>query len=50
METYKITILNNISQKKRRIKIEALSFQRAVEQVSWKVNHVSEEIIKAEKV
>jgi hypothetical protein len=50
MEVYKITILNNISQKKRRIKIEALSFQKAVEQASWKIHHTCEDIIKAEKI
>lgn len=48
MQTYRITILNDISQKKRRINIEALSFEKAVEQASWKVHHASENIIKAE--
>lgn len=48
MQTYRITILNDISQKKRRINVEALSFEKAVEQASWKVHHASENIIKAE--
>lgn len=48
METYRITILNDISEKKRRVNISALSFEKAVEQASWKVHHASERIIKVE--
>lgn len=48
MKTYRITILNDISKKKRRINIEAWSFEKAIEQASWKVHHASENIIKAE--
>ena len=48
MQTYRVTILNDISQKKRRINVEAISFEKAVEQASWKVHHASENIIKAE--
>lgn len=48
MGTYRITIINDISLKKRRVNIEAMSLQRAVEQASWKVHHASENIIKAE--
>ena len=48
MQTYRITILNDISQKKRRINVEAISLEKAVEQASWKVHHASENIIKAE--
>jgi len=48
MQTYIVTILNDISQKKRRINVEAISFEKAVEQASWKVHHASENIIKAE--
>jgi len=48
MNTYRITILNDISKKKRRINIEAISFERAVEQSSWIVHHASENIVKAE--
>jgi hypothetical protein len=48
MEKYRITIINDISEKKRRINISALSFEKAIEQASWKVHHTSERIIKAE--
>ena len=48
MQTYRVTILNDISQKKRRINVEAISFEKAIEQASWKVHHASENIIKAE--
>ena len=48
METYRITILNDISNKKRRINIEATSFERAIELGGYKVHHTSERITKAE--
>jgi len=48
METYRITILNDISKKKRRINIEAFSFKKAVMQAEWSINNPSENIIKAE--
>lgn len=48
METYRITIINDISQNKRRINILASSFEKAIEQASWEVHHASERIIKAE--
>ena len=48
METYRITILNDISDKKRRINIEAISFIKAIEQADWKVKRPAERIIKAE--
>jgi RecA-family ATPase len=47
METYRITILNDISQKKRWINIEAYSFKKAVMQAEWSINNTSENIIKA---
>lgn len=50
METYRITIINDISGKKRRVNISALSLEKAVEIASWKINHVSENIIKAIKL
>lgn len=48
MSIYRITILNSISEKKRRITIEANGFERAVEQAGWQVHHASEDIVKAE--
>ena len=45
METYRITILNDISQKRRRINIEAISFEEAIRHASWKIHHTSERII-----
>ena len=48
MQIYRITIQNNISEKKRRINVDAISFEKAVEQASWRVHHASENIIKAE--
>lgn len=48
METYRITILNIISQKKRRINIKAFSLEKAVEYATFKVHHTTENIIKAE--
>ena len=48
MEKYRITIFNNISGKKRRLNIEATSFERAIELAGYKVHYTSERIIKAE--
>lgn len=48
METYRITILNDISEKKRRINISAISFIKAIEQANWLANRPAERIIKAE--
>ena len=48
METYRITIINDISQKKRRVNIEAFSFKKAVMQAEWSINNAFENIIKAE--
>lgn len=48
METYRITIINDISEKKRRINISAISFAKAIEQADWQVKRPAERIIKAE--
>lgn len=48
METYRITIINDISGKKRRINISSISFLKAMEQADWQVNRPAERIIKAE--
>lgn len=48
MEEYRITIINNISNKKRRINVSAWSFVKAVEQATWQIHYASEQIIKAE--
>lgn len=47
METYRITVKNNISGKKRFFNVSAISFERAIEQGSHLVHHSSEDIIKA---
>lgn len=48
MKTYRITIINDISEKKRRINISAISFIKAIEQAEWQVKRPAERIIKAE--
>jgi len=47
MGTYRITIINDISEKKRRINILAISFVKAIEQAAWQLKS-AERIIKAE--
>ena len=46
MNTYKFTVINHISDKKRFIKINALSFENAAKQASYEINYTSEDIIK----
>jgi len=48
MNTYRVTIINNISNKKRRFNVEAFSFEKAVEVAKWWLTSSSEDIIKVE--
>ena len=48
MNRYRITILNTISRKKRNIWLDAVSFEAAIEAVTWQVHYASEEIRKIE--
>lgn len=48
METYRVTIINDISGKKRRVNIQSFSLEKAIEKASWEVHRTSERIIKAE--
>jgi len=48
MKLYKITIINNISNRKRRVKVETYNISDALEIADGKINQVYEEIIKIE--
>ena len=49
MNTYKVTILNIISFKKRRLKLKAYTLENAVTSASWELS-AAEEITKAELI
>jgi len=45
MNTYRATILNDISNKKRRVNVKAYNIKDALEYASNKIHHTSEDII-----
>ena len=50
MKTYRITICNDISKKKRRVNVKAHKMEGALEYASYHiVRHVVEEVIKIER-
>jgi hypothetical protein len=50
MRTYRITIQNDISKKKRRVNVQGHNINNAIDYADYhKVHHASEEIIKIER-
>jgi hypothetical protein len=50
MKTFRLTIYNDISEKKRRINVRAHKIENAIEIASFNhIHHASEELIKIER-